>query len=166
MEFGGRYRIGASRLKVWEALNDAEILKKTIPGCSRIDWLTETTLEAAITVDLGVAKPTFVGGLEMSDVVPAETYTLSGRGKGGLLGLAHGAADITLSDDGDLCILHFTAEAGASNTIMKLGKALIGGAAQHVIDGFFERFAEAMQVSLEVLPPDPDTEISPEGDAG
>ena len=70
------------------------------------------------------------------------------------------------SDDGDLCILHFTAEAGASNTIMKLGKALIGGAAQHVIDGFFERFAEAMQVSLEVLPQDPDTEISPEGDAG
>ena len=56
MEFGGRYRIGASRLKVWEALNDAEILKKTIPGCSRIDWLTETTLEAAITVDLGVGQ--------------------------------------------------------------------------------------------------------------
>ncbi len=166
MEFGGRYRIGATRLKVWEALNNTEILKKTIPGCSRIDWTSETTLEAAITVDLGVAKPTFVGDLEMSDVVPAETYTLSGRGKGGLLGLAHGSADVTLSDDGENCILFFVAHAGASNAIMKLGKALIGGAAQHVIDGFFERFAASMEVSLEVLPVDADTEASPQGDPG
>lgn len=166
MEFAGRYRLGATRLKVWEALNNAEILKKTIPGCSRIDWLTETTLEAAITVDLGVMKPNFVGGLEMLHVVPAETYTLSGRGKGGLLGLAHGSADVVLSDDGDDCILFFTAHAGASNAIMKLGKALIGGAAQRVIDGFFVRFAGAMDVSLEVLPPDPDTQTSPQGDPG
>ena len=164
MEFGGRYRIGAPRLKVWEALNDAEILKQTIPGCTRIEWTGETTLEAAITADLGVVKPTFTGMLEMSDVVPASTYTLSGRGKGGLLGLAHGSADITLSDIGDECELFFTAQAGASNAIMKLGKKLIGNAAQHVIDGFFERFAEAMGVSLEVLPPDPDTERSPEGE--
>ena len=152
MQFGGRYRIHASRLSVWAALNDTEILKRTIPGCTRIDWVSESALEAAITVDLGIAKPTFAGGLELSNVVPAQSYTLSGQGKGGLLGLAHGAADIELSDDGEACILAFIANAGASNAIMKLGKALIGGAAQHVIDRFFERFAEAMNVSLEVLP--------------
>jgi uncharacterized protein len=164
MEFSGRYRIGAPRLKVWAALNDAEILKQTIPGCSKIDWVSDKSLEAAITVDLGVTKLTVTGVLEMSDVVPAETYTLSGHGKGGLLGKAHGSADVILSDDGDNCILSFTAHAGASNAIMKLGKALIGGAAQYVIDGFFKRFAEAMEVSLEVLPHDKDTKGSTEGD--
>ena len=161
MEFGGRYRFGASRLKVWAALNDAEVLKKTIPGCSHIAWLTDTTLEAAITVDLGVAKPTFKGDLEMIDVTPAETYTLAGRGKGGLLGLAHGSADVVLSDDGEDCILAFTATAGASNAIMKIGKALIGSAAQHIIDGFFRRFAAVMDVTLEVLPHDAAPESSP-----
>ncbi len=151
MEFGGRYRIGASRLKVWAALNDTEILKRTIPGCSRIEWTSESTLEAAITLNLGVTKLTVTGDLELTDVTPAQTYTLSGRGKGGLLGRAHGSADITLSDAGEDCILSFIATAGASNAIMKLGKALIGNAAQHVIDGFFKRFAEAMEVELEVL---------------
>ena len=152
MQFGGRYRIGASRLSVWSALNDTGILKETIPGCTRIDWIGENVLEAAITVDLGVMKPTFVGGLELTNVVAAQSYTLSGQGKGGLLGLAHGSADIVLSDDGEACVLAFTANAGASNAIMKLGKTLIGGAAQRVIDHFFERFARAMGVPLEVLP--------------
>lgn len=152
MEFGGRYRIGASRLSVWAALNDAEVLRRTIPGCSRIDWVSQTGLEAAITVDLGVMKPTFAGELELTHVIPAESYTLSGRGKGGLLGLAHGSADIVLSDDAENCILSFTATAGASNAIMKLGKALIGKSAQWVIDHFFERFAAAMAVEIEVLP--------------
>lgn len=165
MQFGGRYRIGASRLGVWAALNDTEILKKTIPGCSRIEWVSESSLEAAITVDLGIAKPTFVGTLALSDVTPAESYTLSGRGKGGLLGLAHGAADITLDDADRDCILAFTANAGASSAIMKLGKALIGAAAQRVIDGFFMRFAEAMGVSLDVLPHEIAPQSSPEGDA-
>lgn len=154
MEFGGRYRIGASREAVWAALNDTEVLKKTIPGCTGIDWISERALEAAISVDLGVMKPTFTGGLELSNVDPAKSYTLSGQGKGGLLGLAHGSADIVLADIETDCLLSFTATAGASSAIMKMGKALIGGAAQRVIDHFFERFANAMGAPLTVLPPD------------
>jgi uncharacterized protein len=164
MQFGGRYRVGAPRLSVWAALNDAEVLKKTIPGCTRIDWVNENGLEAAITIDLGVMKPTFTGDLELTKIVPAQSYTLSGRGKGGLLGLAHGAADIELFDDEEDCILAFTATAGASNAIMKLGKTLIGGAAQRVIDHFFERFAKAMDVELEVLPHEVIADSSPGGD--
>ena len=34
MDFGGRYRIAASRVLVWEALNNPEMLKAAIPGCS------------------------------------------------------------------------------------------------------------------------------------
>lgn len=164
MQFGGRYRFGAARNDVWLALNDADILKKTIPGCTRITWVGENSLEAVITIDLGVMKPTFSGGFDMLDVVPAQSWRLSGYGKGGLLGRAHGDADVAVADLGADCLLTFTASAGASNAIMKLGRALIGNAAQRVIDGFFERFAAAMGVELEVLPFDP-TESSPEGDA-
>ena len=140
------------------------MLKKTIPGCTRIDWTGEASLEAAISIDLGVMKPSFAGELELTNVTPAQSYTLSGRGKGGLLGLAHGSADIELSDDGEQCILQFTATGGASNALMKLGKQLIGKSAQAVIDRFFERFAEAMGAGLEVLTPPPDPDSSPEGD--
>lgn len=154
MEFGGRYRFGTGRDQVWHALNDADVLKQTIPGCARIGWTSDTTLEAAIAVNLGLARPVFVGDLELSNIVPAQTYTLSGRGRGGLLGLAHGAADISLSDAGVDCVLAFRATGGASGTIMKLGRAIVGASAQKVIDRFFERFADAMQVEMTVLPPE------------
>ena len=96
MEFGGRYIVAAPRQKVWAALNDTEVLKAAIPGCHRIEWEGETALALEIKVNLGVVHPVFKGDLALSDIVPAERYTLTGKGKGGLLGLAEGSADIVL----------------------------------------------------------------------
>ena len=33
MKLTGSYQINADKQKVWEALNDPEILKQAIPGC-------------------------------------------------------------------------------------------------------------------------------------
>lgn len=151
MDFGGRYLIDAPRDRVWAALNDNLMLKAAIPGCHRIDWTGPTTLDLEIKVPLGVVNPVFRGDLELSNIVAAERYTLSGRGKGGLLGLAHGAADIVLSDEGDQTLLVFSAEGGASGQIMKLGKAIIGNSAQRIIDGFFDRFGIAMGAGVTPL---------------
>jgi carbon monoxide dehydrogenase subunit G len=152
MDFGGRYIIAAPRVTVWAALNDAAMLKAAIPGCHRIDWSGETTLDLEIKVNLGVVHPVFKGDLALSGIVPAERYTLSGKGRGGLLGLAEGSADIILSDHGEETLLVFAAKGGASGQIMRLGKAIIGNSAQKVIDGFFERFGEAMGAKVTPLP--------------
>ena len=151
MDFGGRYRIAASRSAVWAALNDTAILKAAIPGCHRIDWAGEAALDLEIKVNLGVVHPVFKGDLALSGIVPAERYTLSGKGRGGLLGLAEGSADIVLSDMGEETLLVFAARGGASGQIMRLGKAIIGNSAQKVIDGFFERFGEAMGAGVTPL---------------
>ena len=148
MEFGGRYLVSASRQDVWHALNNADTLKAAIPGCSRIDWTGDDALEVEITVNFGIIKPKFEGDLTLSNVIPAERYTLTGKGRGGVLGMAQGAADIVLSDAPEGTLLVFSATGGADGGIMKLGKALIGNSAQKVIDGFFERFGRAMGASV------------------
>lgn len=154
MEFGGRYRFAAPRMAVWAALNDAAMLQAAIPGCKSLDWTGPGTLEMEIEVNLGLMKPVFAGDLMLTNVVPAESYTLGGRGRGGLLGKAEGAADITLADLGADTELVFRASGGADGGIMKLGKALIGASAQKVIDGFFERFGKAMGVEVTPLKPE------------
>jgi hypothetical protein len=151
MQFGGSYLVSAPRQRVWAALNDTAILKAVIPGCKRIDWTGEATLELELEVNLGLMSPTFTGDLELRNIVPAESYTLAGRGRGGLLGKAEAAADIVLSDDGPNTRLVFTAGGTADGGIMKLGKALIGNSAQKLIDGFFVRFGEAMGVKVAPL---------------
>jgi uncharacterized protein len=158
MHWQGRYRFGAPPSRVWAALFDTEIVKRTIPGCTRIDWVGENALEAVVTIDFGLFKQRFTGDFILTDIVPIKSYTLSGRGRGGLLGHAHGAADFALAEDSDdTCLLAFTATAGASGAIQRLGSALIGKSVQHVIDGFFFRFAEAMGVKMETLAQDIDT---------
>ena len=136
---------------MWEALNDTAVLKAAIPGCHKIEWSGENALDLEIKVNLGVVHPVFKGDLSLSGIVPAERYTLTGKGKGGLLGLAEGSADIVLSDSGEETLLVFTAKGGASGQIMRLGKAIIGNSAQKVIDGFFERFGEAMGAKVTPL---------------
>lgn len=152
MEFGGRYLFSANRAQVWAALNDTEVLKAAIPGCQHIDWTGEAALELEIMVNFGFVRPVFAGDLTLSNITPAERYTLSGKGRGGILGLAQGSADIALKDDPGGTELNFTADGAADGNIMKLGKALIGNSAQKVIDGFFERIGTAMGVAVQPLP--------------
>ena len=141
MKFEGHYVISTTRQAVWEALNDTEILKACIPGCDRIEWVDDANLEATIKVNLGLVKPKLVGDISLSNVEPAKSYTLSGQGRGGILGMAKGFADIELGDHPDGSTLKFTAYGELSGSVEKIGTKLVSGAAQGVIDRFFERFA-------------------------
>lgn len=98
MEFSGTYLFFDDRQTIWRALNDTKTLKKAIPGCDSIEWNSPTQLDLIIKVNLGIMHPKFAGELELSDIEEAQQYVLSGRGRGGLLGLAHGSARITLKD--------------------------------------------------------------------
>lgn len=152
MEFGGRYLLDAQRERVWQALNDTEVLGAAIPGCERIHWVGPGALELEIRVNLGLVKPMFTGDLLLSDVVPARRYTLLGRGRGGLLGRAEGSADIVLADASGGTELVFSAQGGASGQVMNMGRGIIGSSAQRVIDGFFARFGQAMGAQVTPMP--------------
>lgn len=150
MNFKQAYHISTSRAAVWQALNDTEVLAKTIPGCRKIVWISDANLEAEIAVNLGIAKPAFKGDLLLSNVDPAVSYTLTGRGRGGIFGRAEGAADIVLSDEGEGTRLAFSAHGSATGQVAKLGASLLGAQAEKLIDGFFARFGKAM--NAEVIP--------------
>ena len=151
MDFGGRYLFGAKRAEVWAALNDTNVLRAVIPGCRAIEWSSPTTLDLSIRVSLGIANPTFAGELTLSNVLPAESYTLSGRGKGGMLGMAQASADITLEDAPEGTVLTFAAAGQADGGVMRLGRQLIGNSAQKLIDGFFEAIGNEMGVAVRAL---------------
>lgn len=153
MDFGGRYLFGAPRPQVWAALNDTRVLAAVIPGCETVAWTGPATLDLRLKVSLGIVHPRFAGELVLSNVHPAEHYTLTGHGKGGLLGLAQAAAHIALADAPEGTILSFSAVGKADQGIMRLGRALIGHSAQKLIDGFFESIGREMGASVTALPP-------------
>ena len=142
MEMSGEYRIEASREKVWDALNDPEILKQAIPGCEEIERLSDTNMTAKVVAKVGPVKATFTGQVTLSDLDPPNGYRISGEGKGGAAGFAKGGANVRLEADGDATILKYEVDATVGGKLAQLGSRLIDGTAKKMAGEFFTNFAE------------------------
>src|SRR5260370_38366380 len=101
MDMTGEFRIPAPRRKVWEALNDPEILKQSIPGCEEIEKISPTELAAKVTAKVGPVKARFGGKVILSDLDPPNGYKITGEGSGAAAGFAKGGATGRLAADGD-----------------------------------------------------------------
>ena len=142
MEMTGEYRIPASRQKVWEALNDPEILKQAIPGCETLAKTSDNEFEAKVKAKVGPVSATFNGKVVLSDLVPPQSYKISGEGSGGVAGFAKGGAEVTLAEDGaSATILTYTAKADVGGKLAQIGSRLIAGTAKKMADEFFGNFS-------------------------
>jgi uncharacterized protein len=145
MEMKGSRLIAADRMTVWAALNDADVLKACIPGCESLTGSPEEGFEAVVTQKVGPVKATFKGAVTLSDVVPGESYTISGEGKGGAAGFAKGGAKVSLVDTGEGTELSYDVDAKIGGKLAQLGSRIIDGFAKKMADQFFDRFKETLE---------------------
>jgi carbon monoxide dehydrogenase subunit G len=138
MVIEGEERIEAPLNKVWDALNDPEILKSSIPGCESLEKKSDTELEAVVTLKVGPIKAKFKGEVRLENLNPPHSYTIIGEGKGGVAGFAKGGADVTLSEDGpEATILAYQAKADVGGKIAQLGSRLIASTSKKLAGQFF-----------------------------
>lgn len=143
MKMSGERTINAARADVWAALNDADVLKACIAGCEEMEKTSDTSFVAKVVQKVGPVKARFTGEIELSDIVPGESYRISGKGKGGAAGGASGGAAVRLADTDDGgTLLSYDAEAKVTGKIAQLGARLVNGFAKKLADDFFTRFQE------------------------
>jgi uncharacterized protein len=139
----GEERISAPIQKVWEALNDPEVLKASIPGCQALEKKSDTELAATVVLKIGPIKATFAGEVALANLNPPHSYTISGEGKGGIAGFAKGGADVKLAEDGpDTTVLTYEAKADVGGKIAQLGSRLIQSTSKKLAAQFFSTFNE------------------------
>ena len=139
----GEERIAAPVEKVWEALNDPEILREAIPGCQSLEMKSPTEMAATVVLKIGPIKATFNGAVTLKNLKPPRAYTIQGEGKGGIAGFAKGGADVTLNPDGaDATVLKYTAKAEVGGKIAQLGSRLIESTSKKLAGQFFATFGE------------------------
>ena len=63
MDMTGERYIPLPQQRVWEALNDPEVLKACIPGCESIEKVSDTEYKVAMTAAVGPVKAKFSGKL-------------------------------------------------------------------------------------------------------
>jgi carbon monoxide dehydrogenase subunit G len=140
MQLSDEVTIPVSRQKVWQALNDPEVLRQCIPGCEDITKLSDTEMEATVTVKMGPVKASFKGAVRLSDIDPPNGYRISGEGKS-MMGGAAGGADVHLIDvpEGTKLIYHVNAH--VTGKIASLAQRFIEPTARQLSAQFFETFA-------------------------
>lgn len=150
MEMTGERQIAAPRQRVWEALNNPEVLKASIPGCDSVERTGDDSFEAKVSVKLGPMSAKFGGKVQLTNINPPASYTISGEGSGGAMGFAKGGADVALEDVGpNATVLRYNVKAQVGGKMAQLGARLIDSTAKSMADQFFDRFA------AQVNPPAP-----------
>ena len=143
MDMNGSETINAPVDTVWQGLNDPDILRQCIPGCEALEKTSDTTMTATVVLKVGPVKARFEGAVELSNLDPPHSYTISGEGKGGMVGFAKGGADVTLAGQPDgTTVLTYTVKADVGGKIAQLGARLIDSTAKKLAEQFSSRFGE------------------------
>jgi carbon monoxide dehydrogenase subunit G len=143
MEMTGEQLIPAPRETVWQALNDPEVLKASIPGCETLTKTSDSSFEAKVKAKVGPVSASFTGAVSLSNIDPPKGYTISGEGKGGVAGFAKGGADVRLEEaEGGQTRLFYNVKAQVGGKLAQIGSRLIEGTAKKLAGEFFENFAQ------------------------
>ena len=135
--------IPVPRQKVWEGLNDPEVLKQCIPGCEEIIKHSDTEMEARVTIKMGPVKATFKGAVTLSDIDAPNGYRISGEGKS-MMGGATGGANVKLEEVPGGTRLTYDVDAQVTGKIASLAQRFIEPTARQLSEQFFETFAEVV----------------------
>ena len=144
MDMSGEVRIPAPRQRVWDALNDPEILRQAVPGCKELEKISDTEFTAKVTLKLGPVKASFKGKVTLDNLDEPNGYTLRGEGRGGVAGFANGEATVKLTDDGDGTLLSYESHAAVGGKLAQIGQRVIQAASEKLTGEFFTRFSEAV----------------------
>ena len=149
MKLSGSYQINLDKEKVWDALNDPDILKQSIPGCEEFIKNSDTNFTAIATNKIGPFNASFSGDIELQNLKPPHSYKITGSGNSPV-GFAQGEADVKLEDSDGGTKLIYSVDAQVGGKIAQVGSRLIDMTAKKMADIFFGKFSEL--ISTEEIP--------------
>ena len=153
----GEYRIAAGREAVWAALNEPSVLQACLEGCESFDKISDTDFRARMTTRVGPIRTKFSCAIQLSDIDPPNSYTLSGQGDGGASGHARGSVRVSLTENDGATVLSYAVDASLRGKIGQMGARVVDNVARSMADKFFGKLS-AMVV-------DEPASVAPESDS-
>lgn len=136
MEIRGEAVLHGAPDAVWEALHDAELLKEFIPGCEKLEWLDEATLEAELTLRAVGLRHRYASRVHIRESKPPASYAL-------LFGHDPAAPSVTsrvrIAPHAGGTRISYHVEARLDNVLARLGAGLMEKIARKMAGRFFAR---------------------------
>jgi uncharacterized protein len=148
MKVNGTAILESPRDQVWKALNDPEVLVRTIPGCQRLEAVGPD--EYRVTVSAGVAaiKGVYDGEVRLSDQRPPDGFVLKARGAG-----APGTVDATIvvslaTDEENRTRLTYDADAIVGGMLGGVGQRMLTAVTKRTANEFFTNVDSALRTPV------------------
>ena len=152
MEITGKQIIAAPRQRVWDALNDPEVLRKCLPGCESVERSAVNELKVVMAAAIGPLRARFTGTLRMTDVQAPSVCTIVFEGQGGAVGFGKGSSNVTLQELNDTTELSYTAQAQVGGKLAQVGSRLIDSVARKMANDFFKAFSTQLTTATPAGP--------------
>jgi uncharacterized protein len=137
VKVSGSAVLNASRDRVWEALIDPAVLVCTIPGCQRLETITDDTYRMTLTAGVASIKGVYEGEVSLTEQQPPDTFVLKAAGSGAP-GTVSAHVAVRLDDTTDsTTTLTYDADAVVGGMIGGVGQRMLTGVAKKTAGEFF-----------------------------
>lgn len=153
MDMTGSHTINATPERVFEALNDQEVLRLCVPGCKSLEQIEENEMAATVVVKVGAMPAKFNCKVKIIDLIIPKSYKITGEGKAGSAGGANGSAKVKLSPDPAGTLLEYEVETELEGMLSKFGSSLLDGIAKDLSGQFFENLSNHISRTEEIDAP-------------
>lgn len=139
MKFEGKHSFQASREQVWEAVQNPQMLARTLPGARRLEEKGEDEYAITVAAGVGSVKAVYDGTFSLTDKHELESCTVRASARGSA-GSVDTTARMRLLDDGQNggAQMHYEADAKVTGALAGVGQRLIGAAAKKTTKEFLE----------------------------
>ncbi|HEV8370677.1 MAG TPA: carbon monoxide dehydrogenase subunit G [Pyrinomonadaceae bacterium] len=152
MKIEGKHLIDAPRTRVYGCLINPEVLQRTIPGCERLEEISENTFAATIRAGVGSIKGVFNGSVKLEDLRAPEHFRMVVEGKG-QPGFLKGSGNLDLEEQGETTSVNYTGDVQVGGTIASVGQRMIQGTAKMMATQFFTALGAEAKTEVGKPPP-------------
>ena len=126
MNLTGTFTFNGPRQRVWDLLQDPDVLAKALPGTERLTLAAPDRYEGVMKVSVGpMTAAKFDVTVTLGDKQPPERFTMQIDGKGGV-GFAHGTASVELREQGENGTeMQYASDVQIGGRIASVGQRLI-----------------------------------------
>ena len=118
-----------------------------MPGCEDISQESYNEFTGSVVAKVGPIKSKFVGKAHLENVLPPESYTIIGEGKGGPAGNVKVSAEVVLSEENSNTKISYSINAKISGKLAQLGGPIIKKTTEKLSENFFENLQKILDSS-------------------
>lgn len=126
MILSGTFTFDGPRARVWDILQDPEVLAKALPGTKTLTKVAEDRYQGVMKVNVGpMSAAEFAIDVQLKDKVAPERFAMQVDGKGAV-GFTKGTATIALDEQpGPVTVMTYTSDVQIGGKIAAVGQRLL-----------------------------------------